>query len=120
MCILLERASGYQLIRLHGSFLRRRNDMPDFPDRWWASNRAGGNDCRRGSLLILTIAIRQSRPTSKEKMHMLRYGNLGFILLAVFLILFGLSLLGVKLEALNIIMALCALAAGVLLLVNRA
>ncbi|MGE5072694.1 MAG: hypothetical protein ACM3MF_04630 [Anaerolineae bacterium] len=51
---------------------------------------------------------------------MLRSGNLGFILLAVFLILFGLSLLGVKLEALNIIMALCALAAGVLLLVNRA
>jgi hypothetical protein len=51
---------------------------------------------------------------------MLRYGNLGFILLAVFLILFGLSLLGVDIAALRIIMAICALAAGVLLLVNRA
>lgn len=52
---------------------------------------------------------------------MLRYGNLGMILLAVFLILFGLVSLGVDGgRVLTLIMALCALAAGVLLLVNRA
>ena len=52
---------------------------------------------------------------------MLRYGNLGMILLAVFLILFGLISLGVDGgRVLTLIMALCALAAGVLLLVNRA
>ncbi len=50
---------------------------------------------------------------------MARYGNLGFILLAVFLILFGLSLLGVDVGALRVIEAICALAAGVLLLINR-
>jgi hypothetical protein len=51
---------------------------------------------------------------------MLRYGNLGMILLAVFLIIFGLITLGVDVGVLRIIMALCALAAGVLLLLNRA
>lgn len=49
-----------------------------------------------------------------------RYGNLGFILLGVFLILFGLSLLGVKIPSLDLIMGICALAAGALLLLNRA
>lgn len=48
-----------------------------------------------------------------------RYGNLGFILLAVFLILFGLLQLGVDIGVLKLIMAICALAAGVLLLINR-
>ena len=50
---------------------------------------------------------------------MARYGNIGFILLAVFLILFGLGLLGVNVGALRIVEAVCALAAGVLLLINR-
>ena len=50
---------------------------------------------------------------------MLRYGNIGMILLAVFLILFGLASLGVDIAALRIIEAICALAAGVLLLINR-
>jgi|WetSurSiteA1Bulk_404760.scaffolds.fasta_scaffold137028_2 hypothetical protein len=49
-----------------------------------------------------------------------RYGNLGVILLAVFLILFGLISLGVDGgRVLTIIMALAALAAGILLLINR-
>jgi len=48
-----------------------------------------------------------------------RYGNLGMILLAVFLILFGLLTLGVDIGVLRIIMAISALAAGVLLLINR-
>ncbi|HEX8990724.1 MAG TPA: hypothetical protein VF784_03515 [Anaerolineales bacterium] len=52
-------------------------------------------------------------------MRAFRYGSITWILLAVFLILFGLSLLGVKLSSLSIIMGICALAAGVLLLVNR-
>ncbi len=51
---------------------------------------------------------------------MLRYGNLGIILLAVFLILFGLVSLGVDGgRVLTILMALAALAAGILLLINR-
>ncbi len=50
---------------------------------------------------------------------MLRYGNLAFILLAVFLILFGLAALGVNISALRIIEAIAALAAGILLLINR-
>ncbi len=45
--------------------------------------------------------------------------NLGMILLAVFLILFGLSALGVSFGFLDIIEAICALAAGILLLINR-
>jgi hypothetical protein len=45
--------------------------------------------------------------------------NLAMILLAVFLILFGLSGLGVSFGLLNTIMAICALAAGILLLINR-
>jgi len=48
-----------------------------------------------------------------------RYGNLGMILLAVFLILFGLSALGVNISVLGIVEAICALAAGILLLINR-
>ena len=46
--------------------------------------------------------------------------NLGFILLAIFLILYGLSGLGLlKLGALAVVAALCALAAGILILINR-
>ena len=46
--------------------------------------------------------------------------NLGFILLAVYLILIGLSGLGLfKLGALAVVAALCALAAGILILINR-
>jgi hypothetical protein len=46
--------------------------------------------------------------------------NLGFILLAVFLILYGLSALGLLHAAvLTTIAALCALAAGILILINR-
>jgi hypothetical protein len=52
-------------------------------------------------------------------MRAFRYGSLAWILLAVFLILFGLSLLGVNIEGLRIIMAIAALAAGILLLFNR-
>ncbi len=52
-------------------------------------------------------------------MRAFRYGSLAWILLAVFLILFGLSLLGVHIGALDIIMGICALAAGILLLFNR-
>ncbi len=52
-------------------------------------------------------------------MRAFRYGSLAWILLAVFLILFGLSLLGVNISALNIIMGICALASGILLLFNR-
>ncbi len=48
-----------------------------------------------------------------------RYGFLGMILLGIFLILFGLSLLGLDLGALRIIMGICALAAGVLIMFNR-
>lgn len=49
-----------------------------------------------------------------------RTGSLTWILLAVFLILYGLSVLGVvKFAGLTTIMGICALAAGVLLLVNR-
>ncbi len=52
-------------------------------------------------------------------MRTFRYGSLTWILLAVFLILFGLSLLGVSVGGLTIIMGICALAAGILLLFNR-
>lgn len=46
--------------------------------------------------------------------------NLGMILLAVYLILVGLQgLIGLSLGALSIIVPICALAAGVLLLLNR-
>jgi hypothetical protein len=49
-----------------------------------------------------------------------RTGSLTWILLAVFLILFGLSELGIlRLGSLSIIMGICALAAGILLLFNR-
>ena len=50
---------------------------------------------------------------------MLRYGNIGMILLGVFLILFGLISLGVNLGVLQVIMAICALLAGILILFNR-
>jgi hypothetical protein len=53
-------------------------------------------------------------------MRAFRYGSLAWILLAVFLILFGLSLLGVSISGiLSIIMGIAALAAGILLLFNR-
>ncbi len=45
--------------------------------------------------------------------------NLAMILLAVFLILVGLEGLGVGFSFLHIITAICALAAGILLLINR-
>ncbi len=45
--------------------------------------------------------------------------NLGFILLAVYLILVGLMGIGVSFGPLGIIAAICALAAGILLLINR-
>ena len=46
--------------------------------------------------------------------------NLGMILLAVFLILFGISGLGLfSIKVLGTITALCALASGILLLINR-
>ncbi len=45
--------------------------------------------------------------------------NLAMILLAVYLILAGLAGLGLSFPFLGIISAICALAAGILLLVNR-
>ena len=45
--------------------------------------------------------------------------NLAMILLAVFLILTGLSGLHVSFPFMGIITAICALAAGILLLINR-
>jgi hypothetical protein len=46
--------------------------------------------------------------------------KLKWILLAVFLIIFGLSLLGVGLGGiLNIVAGICALIAGILFLINR-
>lgn len=50
---------------------------------------------------------------------MRRFGNLGMILLAVFLILFGLIALGVRVGFLGIIEAIAALGAGILILINR-
>ena len=44
--------------------------------------------------------------------------NLGMILLAVYLIIVGLQGLGI-LGGLGVIAAICALAAGILLLINR-
>ena len=45
--------------------------------------------------------------------------NLAMILLAVYLIIVGLEGLGVSFPFLPIIAAICALAAGILLLINR-
>jgi len=46
--------------------------------------------------------------------------NLGMVLLAVYLILVGISGLGIfSFSAMGIIEAICALAAGILILVNR-
>lgn len=46
--------------------------------------------------------------------------QLGFLLLAIWLILYGLiSLLGLSFTGLGVIMALLAIAAGVLILINR-
>ncbi|HKJ38811.1 MAG TPA: hypothetical protein VJ972_08550 [Anaerolineales bacterium] len=45
--------------------------------------------------------------------------NLAFLLLAIYLILEGLSGLGVSFGALGIIASICALGAGILLLINR-
>ena len=46
--------------------------------------------------------------------------NIGFILLAVYLILVGVSGLGLfSFAAMDMIAAICALAAGILILVNR-
>ncbi len=47
------------------------------------------------------------------------YRSLAWILLAVFLILFGLLQLGVNISGLAVIMGICAIAAGLLLLFNR-
>lgn len=49
----------------------------------------------------------------------MRNRNLAMILLAVYLILVGLSGLGVSFSAMGIIQAICALAAGILILINR-
>ncbi len=71
------------------------------------------------SLMVLGRSNDSLVHEPKER-HMLRYGNLGIILLAVFLILFGLVSLGVDGgRVLTILMALAALAAGILLLINR-
>jgi hypothetical protein len=45
--------------------------------------------------------------------------NLGMVLLAVYLILVGLMGLGVSFGPLALIAAICAVAAGILLLINR-
>jgi len=45
--------------------------------------------------------------------------NLGMILLAVYLIIVGLQGIGLSFGPLGIIAAICALAAGILLLINR-
>ena len=45
--------------------------------------------------------------------------NLAMILLAIYLILVGLEGLGVSFSFLPIIAAICALAAGILFLINR-
>ena len=45
--------------------------------------------------------------------------NLAMILLAVYLILVGLAGLGVHFSFLPLITAICALAAGILILINR-
>ena len=45
--------------------------------------------------------------------------SLAMILLAIYLILVGLSGLGVSLGSLELITAICALAAGVLILIGR-
>ena len=45
--------------------------------------------------------------------------SLGYILLAVYLILAGLAALGVNIAFLSIIMGICALLAGILFLVYR-
>jgi hypothetical protein len=46
--------------------------------------------------------------------------NLGLVLLAIYLILVGLEgLFGISLGALSILVPICALLAGILLLINR-
>ena len=46
--------------------------------------------------------------------------NLGILLLAIYLILVGLqALFGLGFSAMGVIMGICALAAGILLLLNR-
>lgn len=45
--------------------------------------------------------------------------SLAMILLAIYLILVGLSGLGLSLQGLGLIVAICALAAGVLILIGR-
>jgi hypothetical protein len=45
--------------------------------------------------------------------------NAGFLLLAIYLILVGLTGLGLTIPLLNTIMAICALGAGIFLLVYR-
>ncbi len=45
--------------------------------------------------------------------------SIGYILLAIYLILAGLAALGVTISFLSIIMGVCALLAGIIFLVNR-
>ena len=45
--------------------------------------------------------------------------SLGYILLAIYLILAGLAALGLSAPVLNIIMGICALLAGIIFLINR-
>jgi len=51
---------------------------------------------------------------------MRRYGFLGYVLLAIYLIIVGLGLLGVALPAFfSMIAGICALVAGIIFLINR-
>jgi len=45
--------------------------------------------------------------------------NIGYILLAIYLILAGLAALGISLPILTIIMGICALIAGIIFLITR-
>jgi hypothetical protein len=45
--------------------------------------------------------------------------SVGYILLAIYLILAGLGALGLNLSFLSIIMGICALLAGIIFLINR-
>jgi len=56
----------------------------------------------------------------KEMINMRFTNNLGMLLLAIWLILYGLTgLLGLSFSGLGVIMAILALAAGILILIGR-
>lgn len=57
---------------------------------------------------------------SRRRMGFIGFGNLGMLLLAIWLIVTGLiALIGLSFAGLNVIMGLLALAAGILLLIGR-